>query len=76
MVRYNEAKEVFERIRRLIENYAFNYEGQEIPVTVSIGYHMFYPAGKKDVNIEELMDFADKALYEAKSSGKNKVVKY
>lgn len=72
----NEAKEVFERIRRLIENYAFTYEGQEIPVTVSIGYHVFYPTDKKDVNIEELIDFADKALYKAKSAGKNLVVKY
>ncbi len=72
----NEAENVFERIRRLIENYPFNYEGQEIPVTVSIGYHIFYPAGKKDINIEELIYLADKALYEAKSSGKNKVIKY
>jgi len=71
----NEAKEVFERIRHLIENYAFTYEGQEIPVTVSIGYHAFYPTDKKDVNIEELIDFADKALYKAKSAGKNLVVK-
>ncbi len=72
----NEAENVFERIRRLIENYPFNYEGQEIPVTVSIGYHIFYPASKKDINIEELIYLADKALYEAKSSGKNKVIKY
>ncbi|MEO2067995.1 MAG: GGDEF domain-containing protein, partial [Desulfurobacteriaceae bacterium] len=31
------AKEVFERIRRLVENSSFTYEGQDIPVTVSIG---------------------------------------
>ncbi|WP_163327561.1 GGDEF domain-containing protein [Desulfurobacterium thermolithotrophum] len=70
------AKDVFERIRKLVESYTFKYEGQEISVTVSIGYHVFYPMGKKDVDVEQLIDFADKALYDAKSAGKNLTVKF
>jgi diguanylate cyclase (GGDEF)-like protein len=72
----NSAKEIFERIREIIEKTSFVYEGRIIPVTVSIGYHVFYPGDRKRVNYEEFIDLADKALYDAKSSGKNQVVKY
>jgi diguanylate cyclase (GGDEF)-like protein len=45
---------------------------QEVGVTVSIGFSQ----ARKGVNTETLVKQADEAMYEAKKSGKNRVVKY
>ena len=60
-----------ERLRKAIENYPFNYDNNDIHVTVSIGVESL------NENIgcfEELIDNADKALYYAKGNGRNQVV--
>lgn len=62
-----------ERIRKNIENLNTNYKGDIIHVTVSIGAVEF-PNSSKDV--ESLINEADKALYRAKSEGRNRVVPY
>ncbi len=64
------AKEIAERIRKKIENTKFIYKGERIPVTVSIGCTEL----KSDDSEKTLVERADKALYEAKNSGRNKVV--
>ncbi|GGI45264.1 hypothetical protein GCM10008018_11210 [Paenibacillus marchantiophytorum] len=53
-----------ERVRSRIE--------KETIVTASIGYSKY----KNGVSAEELIKQADEAMYKAKTSGKNKVVKY
>jgi len=60
-----------ERLRKAIENYPFNYDNNDIHVTVSIGVESL----NENVGcFEELIDNADKALYYAKENGRNQVV--
>jgi len=62
---------IAERMRKSIEETIFNYNGEEIRLTSSFGLCT--------ISSEELMDYealihcADKNLYEAKKSGRNKV---
>ena len=62
-----------ERIRKNIEHLDSNFKGNTIHVTVSIGAVEF-PNSSKDV--ESLILEADKALYRAKSEGRNRIVAY
>ncbi len=60
-----------ERLRAAIDGAHYIFEGKKIHVTVSIGAAMF----NQDLNSgEELIERADSRLYEAKKTGKNKVV--
>lgn len=66
------AVEVGERLRVNIESSKVSIEnGQPINFTVSIGVTSLKD---KDANLDMLLSLADKALYEAKESGRNKVV--
>jgi two-component system cell cycle response regulator len=69
---HSEASTVAEQIRATVEQTAFAYEGRAIPVTVSLGI-AGYPAVTAG-NPDELIGVADEALYEAKRSGRNRVV--
>lgn len=62
-----------ERIRRLIETKKFLFNEKIITVTVSVGISEL---DKRTKSAEELIKKADDALYEAKSTGRNRVVKY
>jgi diguanylate cyclase len=62
-----------ERIRSYIEKIETYYKGDIITVTVSIGAAEF-PNSSKD--FETLVAEADKALYQAKTGGRNRVVAY
>jgi len=61
---------VTERIRLDINNTPVDYNGAKIPVTASFG--IAYAAPKND--LETAIKFADEALYQAKKSGRNKVI--
>lgn len=65
------AAQVAERIRSAIEEHRFNIgQEQSITITVSIGAASL-PA--QETSVEKLVAVADKALYEAKEGGRNKV---
>lgn len=69
----SKAIETAERVRAKIEYMDFHIEDQIEPLkkTISIGVTEY----KKEESIESFIERADKAMYEAKTTGKNKVVK-
>lgn len=62
-----------QRLRRMVEDYDFDYNGVKAKVTVSIGLTMNYP---KFTNSAEMLKSADEVLYKAKEEGRNRVVLY
>jgi diguanylate cyclase (GGDEF)-like protein len=60
------------KIRKDIESYRFNFNSQEIKVTMSMGVAA-YPGDA--ITRRTLIDKADKALYKAKEEGRNRVLK-
>ncbi len=68
----NNAKLSAERIRSQIEKGEILYEKQQIKITLSSGVAEL---GKGE-NIENILNNADQALYDAKKNGRNRVVVY
>jgi len=65
------AQELAERIRAAVETHAFVYEGKRLPVTTSMGIAEL----RTDIeSAQTLLKAADKALYSAKQTGRNRVV--
>ena len=64
------ARAVAERLCRIIERTRFLYQTQDIPLTISIGVSQ---TKVSDEYQDDLFNRADKALYEAKSGGRNRV---
>jgi two-component system, cell cycle response regulator len=58
------------KIRKLISEKSFIYEGKEINITMSFGVSIF----NGETSIDKTIDLADQRLYLAKESGRNKVV--
>ena len=67
----DEAREVAERIRNAVEHHAFEFREDSIDVTVSIGIAVLEGAMDR---VEVAMRRADEALYQAKRSGRNRVI--
>lgn len=65
-----QAKTIASRLLSLIKTNNLIYLGQKIEVTASIGMTSFR---QEDVNADELLQRADKALYISKQTGKNRV---
>ncbi len=65
------AMQIGERIRILVEKSDFQWEGQRIPVTLSIGVST---ATGEGTDSQVLIQDADTALYQAKEGGRNRVV--
>lgn len=65
--------ELAERIRKLIENHDFIYDGKKLPVTASLGVADFRPGVQSGV---ELFKRADQAAYFSKQRGRNQVHYY
>ncbi|MEO1227599.1 MAG: GGDEF domain-containing protein, partial [Myxococcota bacterium] len=59
-----------EKIRQMVESAEFEYEGQPIPVTVSLGISEMGPSK----STPEFVASADENLYAAKHEGRNRVV--
>lgn len=67
-----EATQLAERIRSLIQQTSFVYGGKEVPVTLSLGIRSYDPA--KHRCSQDLVEDADRLLYRAKREGRNRVV--
>ncbi|OUS69860.1 diguanylate cyclase [Pseudoalteromonas sp. A601] len=62
-----------ERLRSLIENSSVYFDGQQIKMTVSIGYASFDESFER---YEKWIEAADKALYASKDNGRNCITDY
>jgi len=67
------ALDVAERIRKAIGGRALGIDGQQVAATVSIGIACYPEDGR---SLDALAARADRALYQAKQEGRNKVVRY
>jgi diguanylate cyclase (GGDEF)-like protein len=65
------AADMAERIRGAVQAHAFIYEGKRLPITISLGVAELTA---ETSSAQTLLRAADKALYEAKSGGRNRVV--
>jgi len=65
-----EATEVAENLRQKVANHSVVFEGKTIQVTASFGVASL----QKNMTTEEILAKADRALYRAKETGRNKVV--
>lgn len=68
-------KTIAERFRGDVENHAFDVLGSDaspINVTCTIGVSIYNP--EQNMTASELVNKADKALYEGKASGRNRVI--
>jgi diguanylate cyclase (GGDEF)-like protein len=70
----SQAHVVGERMRKAVEGHRFVYEGALIPVTISVGIAVLPNAAVKDAN--DIVGFADQALYKSKNAGRNRVTVY
>ena len=66
-----EATQVAERVRSLLEEHKIACNGQSIQFTASFGVVFIHD---NQVSVEAAIDSADKALYRAKTDGRNQVV--
>lgn len=75
-VKDSQARDIAERIRQDVENYVFDSGGHKLTVTVSIGIATLTPPPEKSSAevAELLLRSADDCLYEAKETGRNKVI--
>ncbi|AGC45201.1 FHA domain/GGDEF domain-containing protein [Myxococcus stipitatus DSM 14675] len=65
------AKQLAEKVRRLVEKQRFEFDRQAIPVTVSLGVAVLEPRHREP---GDLVRAADEKLFEAKTAGRNRVV--
>ncbi len=62
------AMELAEQLRRRVGDYDFVFEGEEIPITISVGVATIHGDSLSE---NELIKLADDKLYEAKKAGRN-----
>jgi len=67
----NDAYEVANRIRDGLSKTSFKYKGEKVKFTTSGGVASFAEAK----TFSQILSLADKALYKAKSQGKNQIIK-
>lgn len=69
---HEQALDVAERIRIIVEQMPFAFESLPIPVTLSVG--VASTNGESPITTAELLKVADANLYKAKNLGRNRVV--
>jgi diguanylate cyclase (GGDEF)-like protein len=68
----DKALAVSERIRKLVENHPFHFDGEGFQITISIG--VAATTGEGALTPKDLLAEADAKLYQAKAAGRNRVV--
>jgi diguanylate cyclase (GGDEF)-like protein len=71
---HDQANKAAERIRSEVSAAPFKVESQLIPVTTSVGMATLSETTAVPPTLESLMQLADKALYQAKHEGRNRIV--
>ena len=73
----NGAQIAAERIRRTLEKSDIEYDGIHMQITISVGFAEFDPNDEKlqGLTPSQLVNLADKALYESKRNGRNRVTR-
>nr|WP_319214715.1 GGDEF domain-containing protein [uncultured Trichococcus sp.] len=66
------AMAIADGMRKAIEDTVFSYNGEKIRLTSSFGLHTL--TGEEMIDYETLIHCSDKKLYEAKKTGRNKVI--
>jgi diguanylate cyclase (GGDEF)-like protein len=66
----DQADNLAERFRKMIEEHEFNFDNQTIHLTTSIGVSNAFP---EYISLDQLMLFTDRALLQAKQNGRNQV---
>ncbi|WP_272038734.1 GGDEF domain-containing protein [Paenibacillus sp. JJ-100] len=70
---YHQSMAIAESVRKTVAKYLFTLpDGQTLKLTISIGVAV-YPDHCDDIDDNDLFEQADRALYEAKNTGRNKV---
>ncbi|MBU2063490.1 MAG: sensor domain-containing diguanylate cyclase [Candidatus Omnitrophica bacterium] len=64
---------VAERLRKAVEDVTIEFEDKRLNITISIGI-AYYDGADDKVNAEQLVKKADRALYQAKQDGRNRIV--
>ncbi len=70
----NEALHIAERLRHAVETISIATPKGRATITISLGVSFFEPG--KPVSLDHLVDYADKAMYQAKEMGRNRVAIY
>ncbi len=70
---YEGAMKYAQRLRKAIQTYDFNDGERRMNLTMSIGLAVLNPNASINLSAEKLVQWADKALYESKKTGRNKV---
>ncbi len=70
---YEGAMKYAERLRKNIEEYDFNNGEHRMDLTTSMGLAVLHPDSTLNLTAKELVHWADRALYESKEGGRNKV---
>lgn len=68
------SKIIVEKILEVIRNTTFNYKNNEIKITFSAGICECGEFNSSDFNLDNLVNKADERLYQAKQTGRNKVI--
>lgn len=71
-VTLDESLVLAQRVRKIVEKHDFDYDGERISITVSLGVACVSPEQPME-SAHELVEAADRCLYQAKNSGRNRV---
>jgi diguanylate cyclase (GGDEF)-like protein len=71
-----QARKVLDAFRTAVEEIIIEEKGDEIKLTISIGFTEINVSNNFGKDFNSLIQYADEALYQAKENGRNRVEKY